>query len=303
MLADYNYQPVFLIGAARSGTKLVRDTIACHPEVSKIPYDINYIWRYGNENLPHDEILPDHLTLDNATKIQHYFKGYSQQKPVLIEKTVSNSLRVPFVQAIFPQAKFIHLIRDGWDVVESSYRQWIAPPDWHYIFQKVRSYPFLDAFGYASGYAMTLVGKLLNQHNGTVNSWGPRYAGIDVDIRSKPLIEVCATQWARCVTKAFSDLAKYPRSRVYTLRYEEFVRNPLAELTGIADFLKVDAHPYSSNKALGISANNIGKGQRNLSDEQCLLVHELIEKTETFVSDALNNANNIVSNYPVISTN
>ena len=56
------YRPIILLGAARSGTKLLRDVIATHPNIGKVPYDINYIWRLGNEFIPHDELEPEQAT-------------------------------------------------------------------------------------------------------------------------------------------------------------------------------------------------------------------------------------------------
>ena len=42
-------QIVIIIGAARSGTKYLRDVLATAPNAARVPYDINYIWRYGSE--------------------------------------------------------------------------------------------------------------------------------------------------------------------------------------------------------------------------------------------------------------
>jgi hypothetical protein len=301
-MSEFDYQPVILIGAARSGTKLIRNTIANHPDVSKIPYDINYIWRYDNEKLPHDEIPSDLLTEKSASKIRAYFEQSRNSKQVLIEKTVSNCLRIPYVHRVFPQAKYIQLIRDGWDVVESSYRQWIAPPDWRYILRKMRAYPLLDAFGYANGYGQNLLRKLLFPHNGKTSTWGPRYNGIEEDVRSKQLIEVCAIQWGYCVTRAYQDLAKLPADSVYTIQYEEFVNHPSAVLTGIADFLEIDSDPYLSSQQLGISTGNIGKGRRGLSPEQCNQIRDYIAQTQGFVNAGLSSANKIVSQDSLIST-
>ncbi len=297
------FLPVIVIGAARSGTKLIRDTIARHPDVSKIPYDINYIWRYGSEKLPHDEITPNLLTDKSASKIRLYFDQSRNGKQILVEKTVSNCLRIPYVHKVFPQAKYIQLIRDGWDVVESSYRQWIAPPDWRYIIQKMRAYPLVDAFGYATGYGQNLLRKLVFPRDGITSSWGPRYLGIDDDIRSKPLIEVCAIQWAYCFSKAFHDLAKLPMTSVYTVRYEEFVHHPSDVLTGIADFLGIDSNPYLSNKQLGISTDNIGKGWREMSPEQCSQVRRYIEQSDHLINTGFSSANKVVSQNVLISTN
>lgn len=269
----YRYQPLILIGAARSGTKLVRDLIAAHPAVDRVPYDINYIWRLGNEHLPHDELSPELLTPQIRQRILRGFTRYSSWAPFLIEKTVSNCLRVAYVHAVFPEARFIHLVRDGRDVIESVYRQWIAPPDWRYILEKAKSFPLTEAFGYALYYARYTCRKLVTPDKKKSGTWGPRYAGIDEDLASKDLLEVCAIQWARSVERALSDLSSLPIEQVLSIRYEDFVRNPCSYLEMIAQFAGIAPVPYLEKVNVEIvSQQNIGKGSRNLSPEQMALV-------------------------------
>ena len=276
----YQYQPIILIGAPRSGTRLVRDLIAEHPDVDKVPYDVDYIWLQGNEDVPYDGIPVDLLTPQKKQRILRMFESFRSGAPYLIEKSVSNSMRVPYVHAVFPDAKFIHLMRDGLDVVESIYRQWIAPPDWRHIFEKVKTFPMTEAFGYALSHGRNTFLKIIMPDKKKGRSWGIRYAGIDEDLARKDLLEVCAIQWTRCVEKALSDLSKLPLEQVLTIRYEDFVRKPHNHLGMIARFAGLDPIPYSEKVKVGtISPHNIGKGRRNLSPEQIALVLPLIQKT------------------------
>ena len=277
------FQLVCVIGAARSGTKMLRNFIATHPDIGCVPYDINYIWRLGNEHLVHDELSPDLLTPEVKRKIIKSLSKYNRPAPFLIEKTVSNSLRVAYVNAVFPNAKFVHLIRDGRDVVESVYRQWLAPPDWRYIWEKARTFPLTDAFGYALSYAVTALKKLVVQDKGKVGSWGPRYQGIDTDIINRSLLEVCAIQWARCVKRSLTDLRDLPAGRVFTIRYEDFVQAPLVYLKEMADFIDVTSTFYAEVDLKNVSTQNIGKGLRNLSSEQLDLVLPYLEETLTLL--------------------
>jgi hypothetical protein len=193
---------------------------------------------------------------------------YRHGAPFLIEKTVSNCLRVPFVDAIFPNAKYMFLFRDGRDVVESAYRQWIAPPDWNYLLEKTRSFPILDAPGYALKYAASLIKKCGPGIQKTA-TWGPRYQGIDQDLATKDLIEVCAIQWSRSTEKAYSSLQTLDQSRAMQVTYEDFVNHPQPHLTRIADFLGVDPDPYCEKEIIdNISTSNVGKGWRQLSPAQ-----------------------------------
>ena len=59
----------------------------------------------------------------------------------MIEKTVGNTLRVGYVAEIVPRVRFVHVIRDGVDVVDSSRIQWQTPPDTGYLREKIRHFP------------------------------------------------------------------------------------------------------------------------------------------------------------------
>jgi hypothetical protein len=270
---NYKYQPVILIGAARSGTKLLRDLVARHPLVDRVPYDINYVWRFGNERVNHDELGVDSINDSIKKRIRSRFASFSTGRPLLIEKTVSNCLRVPFLRRIFPEALFLHLVRHGEDIVESAYRQWLAPPDWRYIFGKAKGYPITEAFGYALSYAAKTLGKVLMRGKGNKHTWGPRYEGIDRDVATKSLLEVCAIQWARCVKTAVSDLQDLPEGKVFTVRYEEFIQEPQRHLQRIASFTGIDPIPFGGQVMDGlVLTENVGKGRRQLSEEERALI-------------------------------
>ena len=271
------FRPIILIGAARSGTKMLRDTIAIHPQIDKVPYDINYIWRLGNEKLPHDELTPDMATPEVVMRIRKQFRHYhSTDTPALIEKTVGNTLRPLFVNKVFPEAIFIHLIRDGRDVVESVHRQWLAPPDWRYIAQKAMSFPITQAFGYAMTYAKTTLSKVIFSKKHLVGTWGPRYKGIDGDVATKNLLTVCAIQWRISVEKALDELSQIGEERVFTIRYEEFVTDPSTYLTELATFIGMKSNLYSGVNLDHVSSKNIGKGLQNLNPDQIDAIMDVI---------------------------
>lgn len=57
----FNFQPVIIIGAGRSGTNMVPDLLTAFPACATWPCDeINYIWRYGNAGFPTDELTAEH---------------------------------------------------------------------------------------------------------------------------------------------------------------------------------------------------------------------------------------------------
>jgi hypothetical protein len=230
-------EPVIIIGAARSGTKFLRDTLGTSQDAMAIPYDISYVWRYRNESWPDDALAVEACTEAARSYIRRYILGQGGDCPVVLEKTVANCLRVPFVAKVFPEAKFIHLMRDGRDVVASSMRQWQSPVDWRYSLKKARQFPIRN-FRYAAWYVGNRLRRLGTRSTRSV--WGPRYPGIDDDVATKELAEVCAIQWAKCVDTATRDLQYVPVERVLSVRYEDLVSDEstwreLCEFCGLSD--------------------------------------------------------------------
>ena len=274
----FDYQPVFLIGAARSGTKILRDVIAQHPAVDKVPFDINYVWRLGNEHLPHDEFAIEQLTPEIRERITKNINRFHEGSPVLIEKTVSNCLRIPFVAATYPNAKFIHLLRHGEDVVESVYRQWNAPPGWRYIIEKARTYPLLETPGYALRYIRDTILRSTQKDKNKNAIWGPAYQGIQQDLLDLDLWQVCAIQWAKSVEKAFQGLSLIAPEKVLSIRYENFVQTPEVWLGKIADFLAIDGQTYQDQANFNeITTQNIGKAHKIVTPQQRLMVRSHLQ--------------------------
>ena len=262
------FQPLIIIGAARSGTKLLRDLIAQHPAIDRVPYDVNYIWRMGNEAQPDDALSPATLTDEMRQTIYDQLARFHDHAPILVEKTVSNCLRVDFVNALFPTAKFLHLTRDGVDVVESVYRQWNAPVDWRYLVRKARTFPLRQAPRYALSYTAGLVKRLRTDDHSQLAIWGPHYPGMEADLAQQDVLEVIAKQWAICVQSATAALDQLDPTRVISIRYEAFVETPLEHLQRIAHWLDVEAIYHQVTDLTTISADNVGKGHARLAVEQ-----------------------------------
>ena len=273
-----NIKPIIILGAGRSGTKFLRDTLLYSEEVCAVPYDINYIWRYGNEKLTHDELNPDLIT----PKISQYIRNTilklaTKQKSdanVLLEKTVSNCLRVDFVNTIFPEAKFIHLIRDGRAVVESANRMWQTPPETRYLLKKLRYFPWKN-YKYAFNYIENIVKGKYNSKGG-LKVWGPRYQGIQKDIETIDLIEVCAIQWKNCVLKSLDSLALIPKSRVLTIKYEDFVLSSKC-LEQVIEFIELEnSQEIYKNFQLNIEKSNVNKWQNSMNASEIEILNNVL---------------------------
>jgi len=144
---------LFLVGCPRSGTTLLQSLLAAHPEIASFPeshffrklapFERRYwllkqfgvasrrarpqLEKFLNEvgegqlcsRLPRRAILMHQLTkafievLDLLTK--------QQGKSIWLEKTPGHLHHIDLIQTLVPNAKFIHIIRNGADVVASLY--------------------------------------------------------------------------------------------------------------------------------------------------------------------------------------
>lgn len=281
MLSPFPDRVIIIIGAARSGTKFLREILSANKQVCAIQYDVNHIWKIGHQNYAHDEIPADECSEHLAQSIQTHLLRAANirgnvKKSILVEKTVSNSLRVDFVRRVFPRASYIHLVRDGRAVVESAYRQWIAKPDIHYLIGKVRSLPFTN-IPYLVRYATELA-RSYAPGKQKMSSWGPRYCGIDEDVSLRSLHEVCAIQWAQCVERATKSLGQLNTKNVLITRYEDFVSGP-EELKRICDFLQwTDLNSVLNAFSSSVQSDNVDKWRDRLDVHSLHEIMPIIQK-------------------------
>ncbi len=228
-------QPVFLIGAARSGTKFLRDTLGVHSKVKTIPFDINFVWRRGNDFYPHDELTSEMATSQIVNDLRQRMPkmANAQSGDLMLEKTVSNTLRLPFLFKIFPQAKYVHLIRDGRSVAESVFRLWDQPTALSYKLRKLRYYPITN-LAYTYWF-------LKNSFTADKKSrvWGVRYKGVYDDLEQHSRLVVCARQWVKCIQAAERDFSSIDSKQVHSIKYESLVTDANA-VQQLCEFLDLD---------------------------------------------------------------
>lgn len=274
------FTPVVIIGAGRSGTNMLRDTLTALEGVATWPCDeINPIWRHGNIAWPNDEIPVERAARPRAF-IRRAFRRIWRQTgecAFVVEKTCANSLRVPFVDAVLPEARYIHIIRDGVDVVASAQKRWRGEMEiasLPYYWAKIRYTPIVDlpVYGLAFVKNRIAMGRSMEKR---MHIWGPRFAGMEA-MKGASLDAVCAQQWVECVTRASNDLATVAPGRHITLHYEDVATNPANCLRRIVDFLGYEASDEALVAAAApISRRSVGKGRKALSGDAAMLMEIL----------------------------
>jgi hypothetical protein len=146
-------RPIFAIGCPRSGTSIFARLLGEHPDI------INYseagtIWdpdNYYNGEADHHWTVDEVREKDVQRIVSHFrFEQWMSKRKRLLNKHLRNSVRIAYIKKIFPDATFIHVIRDGRAVVnsilrkveEQPYRKEIPfwnfckPPNWRELQQK-----------------------------------------------------------------------------------------------------------------------------------------------------------------------
>ncbi len=123
-------KPIFILGTGRSGTTILGIVLSMHREVGYLN-EPKAIWHLIH---PHEDIIGNYsqadakyrLTAEDATdemrqRAAQMFGAYLTvtRSKRLVDKYPELIFRVDFVRALFPDARFIFLVRNGWDTCHS----------------------------------------------------------------------------------------------------------------------------------------------------------------------------------------
>lgn len=140
-----------IVGCARSGTTILGELIAAHPEVNYI-YEAHEVWEIGGMGSNESHRLTErHATPEVIGSIREWFTARNDGRTI-VEKCPRNALRIPYLRAIFPEARFIHIVRDGRDVT-CSLRPGIGGAEWRHL--KPENWRELQTLPAAARCAMT----------------------------------------------------------------------------------------------------------------------------------------------------
>ena len=138
-------RPVFIIGNPRSGTSLFVRCFGQHPSLAEWS-EAGEIWdeEYYDAEQDHELGATD-LTTHDRERIRNTFLTYTalSTSARFVNKHPRNSLRIDFIREIFPDARFIHMVRHPVGAVDSMVRRsreegrrdrpfggFVRPPGW-----------------------------------------------------------------------------------------------------------------------------------------------------------------------------
>jgi hypothetical protein len=236
-------KPIIVLGCNRSGTTLLFRNLSEHPLTWSLyvesqdifyehfPLSLDYgdavttgmtgkgryeVYRAFYERAHNKQHFKDSLLGWLPEKLLQRSVGnlYKRAPMRLVEKTPANCLRIPLLKQLFPDARFLFLIRRPEDTISSlmeGWKNWSRTPEgeewkfgnWHYIAPP--------------GW----------------QNW-----------RDKPLAEICAWQWMEANRTAWRDLHQHCAGQFLTLRHEDLMARPAEEYRKILDFCELPASAH-----------------------------------------------------------
>jgi hypothetical protein len=141
--------PIFISGCNRGGTTIVSQILAAHPEVRNVGRGMfnegQYIWRRRFHDYTRHRwaVWPWSITMRRTAAdatpevIEYLQEGFEAAMPSpgrMLEKSPSNAVRIPLIDRVYPECRFLHVLRDGRDTTASliARRVWwpYAPHQW-----------------------------------------------------------------------------------------------------------------------------------------------------------------------------
>ena len=223
-------RPVFVISAPRCGSTFVYEMLEHFPQTSGHRVENDVIWRglfpWDRLDEPSDQVDACDARPREARLLRRacYRRGrwgcssrlhWKQRLGIApiryIEKTVANCFHIPLIEQIFPDARYILLLRDPRAGIGSMLSGFRKSPD-------RCEYPMLAQWNPALRYYAYPLPP----------GWRKQMTG-DLD-------HACAWAWVEHVQTAMKHLEQVPENRCLTLRYEEVIANPVSAMRAMGTF-------------------------------------------------------------------
>lgn len=168
------------------------------------------------------ETLRDQPDQSLGAHYRHAFDWLTAQlgRTAWVERSAGSIEYVAELDACFPEARYVHLYRDGCECALS-----------------MREYPGLRV---AVALMFGFIGEVDFTYEGLTAMVENEPERIDELLEKRPPVELYGEYWASQVGTGLNALREIEPSRVLTIRFEEMAANPLPALQAIRDFFELE---------------------------------------------------------------
>jgi hypothetical protein len=271
-------RPVIIVAAPRSGSTALFETVAVTPQLHNPGGEAHWLVEGFRNFLPGAPgVESNRLTAAHMNpQVALAMKARLAEKLVdasgarstadsvrLLEKTPKNALRIPFFDALFPDARYVFLWREPEENISSIIDAWRSG-GWV-------TYPQLP--GWDGPWSLLLP-----------PGWQ--------SLKGKPLPEIAAYQWATTNQTIMDDLDALPAERRHVVRYSDFVADPAAVVRGVCAFAGLEFDAALSERTGGdlppsrhtLTPPEAGKWRKNAAEIEPLIpaLQPLLERLRAF---------------------
>lgn len=232
-------RPILVTGTPRSGKTVVRNIMGAASEFACVEEPL-MIWNAGLGVRSDDRRDANDATPDVTDRIRRDCAQLVREagKSRYLDDLSYHALRLPFVRAVLPECKVIHVVRDGESAIPELLFGWTFKDSVSGVISRrrksirLRSLPVLAA-RFARNYAKSRL-------SGRRATWGPRVPGLaDFSAQNPPAL-IAAFQWSEMVRIALDDLADQPPKMWLQVHLEDLIADPAGQAGRITDFCEVD---------------------------------------------------------------
>lgn len=240
--------PVFVIGCSRSGTTITYETLAATPEFLSLKVEIPEFWNgiYGPLN---NGWLSEAAEAENANPEHRHaaFRYFYQRlgQGQVLDKTCINTLRVPYLNALFPNARYVFIQRDGRDNISSMMDGWR-------LGRMDGSFHLSQYFGPFPEPVAINHGEFREWHFFLPPGWR--------EYNHASLEEVCAFQWMSANHLALEGKRLIAPERWIQLRYEDLFERPVEMFRDAFERLEVPFTTALQERCAHLAPTSIVKG-------------------------------------------
>lgn len=278
-------RPIFVVGVGRSGSTLFHQMFAEHPDVAwmselcdRFPthpwfnrvllhlidwpllgdllrrhYEPEECYAFWNHHClgfrqPFRDLLASDVTKLNRRRVPRVMSQLTTGRRRRLLYKITGWSRIGFLHELFPDAKFIHVYRDGRAVANSLlavdfWRGWHSPAQWRW-------------------------GVLSPEHQAEWERHG------------KSFVALAGIQWKLLMGATAEASARVPAEQMMRIRYEDFVADPAHKFREVLKFCDLE---WSSRFGRAIASYTLetanGKWREDLTTEQQAILQSVLAES------------------------